>query len=91
MRRELLARIATGQTLGRQKLLELVDRYRQMSWMQLRRIELASLTASNVVGDPADLARQLVADEQTAVVGAQLAWANDASELLEHCTKGSGI
>lgn len=82
---ELLARIATGAVSGPDGLRGLLAVYEQMAIAQSQQVTTPAPAAETTESLPA-LARQLVAGEQTAVVGAQLGWVKTAHGQLQHHT-----
>lgn len=80
-RTELLAKIATGAVLGRGGLLTLVGLYEQMTVAHGQQI-VAPPQDESVEGLVA-LIRELIAQEQRAIIAAQLDWAKDARDQLQ--------
>lgn len=78
---EMLARIATGATLGRDGLLKLIDKYEKMASAHEETIEALPAGAGSD-RQLRLLVRRLVAQEQKAITTVQLDWAKHASQQL---------
>jgi DNA-binding PadR family transcriptional regulator len=83
-RPELLARIATGAVLTPSELLALINLYEQLTVVHSQQIPPPPQTHSDELDGLAILVRQLVAEEQNAVISAQLNWVKKVRDRLQH-------